>query len=91
MVGSLFVSVQNLQPLQTAVSQDLVLVVWQILWVLVLDSELVLALETDSASECFLPWRARLLVCSNVQKVSGTSAQNPTFSHTPLASVLASE
>ena len=58
MVGSLFVSVQNLQLLQTAVFPDLVAVVLQTLWILVLDSELVLALETDSASECFLPWRA---------------------------------
>ena len=91
MVGSLLVSVQNLQLLQIVVFQDLVSVVWQILWVLVLDSELVLALETDSASECFLPWRVWILVCSNVRRVSGTSAQNPTFSHTPLASVLASE
>ena len=58
MVGSLFVSVQNRQLLQTAVFPDLVAVVLQTLWILVLDSELVLALETDSASECFLPWRA---------------------------------
>jgi hypothetical protein len=57
-VGSLFVSVQNLQPLQIAVFQDWVSAVLQTLWVLALDSELVLALETDSASERFLPWRA---------------------------------
>ena len=91
MVGSLFVSVQNLQLLRIVVFPDLVSVVLQTLWVLVLGSELVLALETDSASERFLPWRAWLLVCSNVRKVSGTSAQNPIFSRTPLASVLASE
>ena len=48
-MGSLFVSVQNLQLLQIAVFQDWVSVVLQTLWVLVLDSELVLALETDSA------------------------------------------
>ena len=90
-MGSLFVSVQNLQLLQIVVFQDLVSVVSQTLWILVLDSELVLALETDSASERFLPWRAWLLVCSNVRKVSGTSAQNLIFSHTPPVSVLASE
>ena len=58
MVGSLFVSVQNLQLLQIAVFQDLVSVVLQTLWIRVPYSEPVLALETDSASECFLPWRA---------------------------------